>query len=184
MDHDEELELTLRRLSPRGRAALAAACAERTVLLMELCLAHKAARRAINLTWQFAEGLRVDANDMIAEAANCEHAIDSLYDELDTGFLLRGAFASLWALRCAHQRGDVDSAHRACMAVLEASTTDLLEPNPETIRQEQEWQQRAAAVIRATSDGDLRREILGTLSEDPPWAVDYLARYGIVRSET
>ena len=154
-------------LSPRMRTALAAACAERTLPVLERYFKDlKVFRDALETAWSFALRGQADAAQVEKLSDDIERRTEKLYEDEEIGATLYALNAVSFALKSAITPESTPAA-KAISDAGGAADLDAGDVGEEYVQEEAEWQVQALDVAKKASHP--RRDMFAALPADSRW---------------
>ena len=156
------------------RTALAAACAERVLPVLEDYYGERRneCRTALDLAWRVALGEAIPNAELHAAFDVCERMAEELYDDDEDGATLYALNAISFALQTTLVP-EVKPADECLSNASDAAHTGDTKRGKDHINEEADWQLLALDVaMRAT---DIKREMFKHLPSPPRWLTDFYA---------
>lgn len=163
----------LDRASREVRAAFAAACAERVLIIFEIEMGEskQAPRQAVELTWQVALGADADNETVLAAR---EAVGDEMPDQDDEPGTTDALYAGQAAARALDATGDPKSDAARATASFARDAVEYFD-GPPGAEEEAAWQERALSVAMSWGKRPVERDMFAAAGvEKPAW----LARQG------
>jgi hypothetical protein len=166
-DELKRIKQELPGLSPQMRTALAAACAERTLPVLERYFKDtQVFRDALDAAWAFAERGQADKGQVQKLVDDIEKRAEELYEDDEIGATLYALNAVTYALQSAVTPESTPAA-KAISDAGGAADLDAGQVGESYVQEEAEWQAQALDIAKKAPAP--RRDMFAALPADSRW---------------